>query len=384
MVHIRRMTAAVLCICLLCASFTGVYALPERADRVLAQGIDVSRWQGDVDFDKIAAAGIDFVILRVGYSGAEDLSFDTYYDGAKAAGLKVGAYLYSYAKNEADAKEDAHNAALWLSGKKLEYPVYFDIEDKVQESLSIAQRTDLCLTFAAEIGRYGWLAGVYANRNWFDNYLDRSRLTGMPLWLAQWTDDARPSGIPPAEYGMWQYTSDGSVDGVPGRVDRDVCYADYPAYIVANGLCGYGNAMYDPELPFTDVPRTKWYYESVKYTYDHALVNGMSASLFAPDTPVTRGMFVTLLGRMSEVDQEEYAQSVFLDVDINRYYGAYTAWAYQNGIADGVGHDLFAPDEQITREQMCKMIAGYLKYLDVGAEGQPKTFADDAEIAGWA
>ena len=93
MVHIKRLTAVLLCICLLCGALTGVRALPERADRVLANGIDISRWQGTVDFGKIAADGIDFVILRVGYSGVKDLNFDTYYDGARAAGLKIGAYL---------------------------------------------------------------------------------------------------------------------------------------------------------------------------------------------------------------------------------------------------------------------------------------------------
>lgn len=385
-------------ICILAALLIARYALDalaadERAH--VAYGIDVSRWQGEIDFEAVAADGVDFAILRVGYWDTEDVKFDEYYDGARAAGLDVGAYHYSCSVSEADARAEARSVLSWVEGKQFEYPIYFDIEDQVQSTLTNEQRTALCLAFADELEKNGYLAGVYANENWFKNYLDRGQLEHLPLWIAKWTAEGTPTGDPGEPYGLWQYSAQGYVDGiedkngVPITVDLDVSYTDYPTYIKNNGYNGYEKPVDPPDppvgLPFSDVERDKWYYESIEYAYDNGLMNGISSTLFSPGEPVTRGMFVTILGRMSGVDTAVYTDSVFLDVDMTRYYGPYIAWAYEHGIVDGVGHGMFSPDGQITREQMCKIIYGYLVYADKGIGGGPvEDFTDDGEISHWA
>lgn len=346
----------------------------------VAYGIDVSRWQNQVDFQAVKADGIDFVILRVGYWDTKDANFDTYYADAREAGLDIGVYIYSYSESEEDAAFEARNVLSWIKGKTLEYPVYYDIEDEDQAHLTNGERTALCLAFAEVISAAGYYPGVYANENWYNNYLVRSELEHMPLWLAKWTKDGAPAPDPGEPYGMWQYTDKGAVDGITYSVDMNVCYEDYPAYIKEQGLNGYGPAP----LPFTDVAEGAWYYEYVRYTYGRALMGGMSPTVFAPEVNVSRGMFVTVLGRMNGVDTAIYTDSPFLDVDMTRYYGPYVTWAYENGIADGMGRDMFSPDELITREQMCKMMAGYLAFSGTELAPADSLFADDGDISDWA
>lgn len=376
-----RLLSVMLAVCLLPVISFADGQSDTAADRSpVACGIDVSRWQGEVDFGAVKESGIDFVILRVGYWDVKDANFDTYYDGARDAGLDIGVYLYSYSESVADAELEAKSVLSWLDGRTLEYPVYYDIEDECQSELSNEARTELCLGFARVISEAGYLPGVYANENWFNNYLVRDSLSHLPLWLAKWTEDASASPDPGEPYGMWQYTDKGQVNGIKYGVDMNVCYEDYPAYIKEQGLNGYGT---EP-LPFTDVKEKAWYYEYVRYTYERGLFGGMSLTSFAPEVSMTRGMFVTVLGRMNGVDTALYTESMFLDVDMTRYYGPYVDWAYENGIADGVGRDLFAPDELITREQMCKMIAGYATLCGTDLTPSDVPFEDDGNISAWA
>lgn len=350
----------------------------------VAYGIDVSRWQSEVDFQAVKADGIDFVILRIGYWDTKDANFDKYYTDAKAAGLDVGVYIYSYSASVADAAFEAANVLSWIGEKSLEYPVYYDIEDEVQSPLTNKERTALCLEFARVITEAGYLPGVYASENWFKNYLERESLIHLPLWLAKWTKDSTAKPDPGEPYGLWQYTDKGEVDGIKYSVDMDVSYVDYPAYIKENNLNGYVKPVLPNETPYTDISSGAWYYPYVKYTYDMGIMNGMSPTAFAPEVSVSRGMFVTVLGRMSGADTSLYTESPFLDVDMTAYYGPYVCWAYEKGITDGMGRDMFSPDTLITREQMCKMMAGYLAYMGVSLSPATESFTDDESIAGWA
>lgn len=382
---IIRLLSVILTVCLLpVISLADAELTAETGRTPVAYGIDVSRWQGEVDFAAVKADGIDFVILRVGYWDTKDANFDTYYEDAREAGLDIGVYLYSYSESKEDAAYEAENVLSWIEGKTLEYPVYYDIEDASQSELTNEGRTALCLEFARVIAEAGYLPGVYANENWYNNYLVRSALTHLPLWIAKWTDDASPAPDPGEPYDMWQYTDKGAVNGITYSVDMNVCYEDYPAYIKDKGLNGYAPPVEEPQIPFTDVGEKAWYYEYVKYTYEKGLMGGMSSTVFAPEVSVTRGMFVTVLGRMSGVDTAMFTESSFLDVDMTKYYGPYVSWAYENGIVDGVGRDLFSPDELITREQMCKMIAGYLTFCDVSLTPATALFSDDEAISDWA
>lgn len=133
-----------------------------------------------------------------------------------------------------------------------------------------------------------------------------------------------------------------------------------------------------------------WAEKAIRFVVDRGIFNGTGEGYFSPDAPVTRGMFVTVLGRVYGVDPENYRQISHSDVIAGRYYTPYVAWAAENGIAQGIGDDSFAPDKTITREEVATMFAGYRKFTDIDPVGQEtaadaaKTFADQDKISSWA
>lgn len=203
------------------------------------RGLDVSKWQGAIDFKKVKNAGINFVIIREGYGRKDpnqiDKKFKENYQKAKEAGLNVGIYHYSYADSAADAINEAQFCLENIRGIQLEYPVVFDIEDKEQLKLSNRQRTDIVKAFCSEIEKAGYYAMFYCNLNWLNNYLLKDEiLPKYDLWLAQWNIDK-----PSCSCGMWQYSSTGKVDGINGNVDLNIAYKDYPAIMKTKGLNGF-------------------------------------------------------------------------------------------------------------------------------------------------
>lgn len=187
-------------------------------------GIDVSKCQGTIDWAAVAADGIKYAILRAGScdnSGPYvDPTFEANYAGAKAAGLKVGAYLYTYATTEA-----AQNAelAVWLpalEGKTFDYPVFVDVEDNSLTSLGRDALTALTKRMMDILDQKGHLPGWYSYTNYIQNYLDAAALSAYPLWVADYREALGYTG----EYMMWQYTSSGRVAGIDGDVD---CNWDY-------------------------------------------------------------------------------------------------------------------------------------------------------------
>ena len=184
------------------------------------KGIDVSYHQGIIDWKKVKQAGIEFAIIRIGYGKYDfqkDKQFENNYKNAKNNDIKVGVYHYSYAVNVDDAKKEADLVIKWLDGRQLDLPVYFDIEDKSQASLSTNLRTEMTKYFCEKIENAGYWAGIYANKNWLETKLDMNKLNRFTVWLAQWSSNPTYQGT----YGMWQYTSDGSVNGINGRVDMN-------------------------------------------------------------------------------------------------------------------------------------------------------------------
>ena len=211
----------------------------------IAYGIDTSKWQGDVDWCAVKASGIDFVIMRVGTSrnvkgGELDSKFEQNYAGAKLAGLNVGVYFYSCAMSTAEATTEANNVVKWIAGKRFEYPIYIDMEDSCQLSLTTAVRTNICVSFNTVLEKAGYMTGVYANTNWLTNYLDRATIASKySLWEAVWTKSGTPESDRSDVRNVWQYTNVGRVGGISGDVDRDVSYVDYPTQIRSKGLNGF-------------------------------------------------------------------------------------------------------------------------------------------------
>jgi GH25 family lysozyme M1 (1,4-beta-N-acetylmuramidase) len=202
------------------------------------KGIDVSRYQGNIDWQRVKNAGVQFAILRcgTGYSGGtKDSKFELNYTAAKKVGLPVGAYFYSYAKTVEDARNEAKLVLTWISGKQFEYPIVFDIEDKTQSTLSKATISNIIRAFAEKLESSGYFVTIYANKDWLEKRIDEDCKTRYDIWLAQWSKKPTYKG----NFGMWQYTSSGKVDGISGNVDMDIAYKDYPTIIKKKNCNGY-------------------------------------------------------------------------------------------------------------------------------------------------
>lgn len=223
------------------------------------KGIDVSKYQGNINWQSVKGAGIKFAMIRAGYvtngNMVVDEKFHSNMEGALTSGVDVGVYLYSYATNVDQAKLEAKLllAEIDKYKGKITYPISFDIEDeKWQGGLSNRVRTDMAKAFCNAIENAGYYTSIYANLNWVQNRLIWDELKQYDLWLAQWTQTPTDQ----YDYGMWQYTSSGSVAGINGRVDMNEAYKDYPNIIKSNGLNGFGKVV--PPSPVPDpVPTPK-------------------------------------------------------------------------------------------------------------------------------
>lgn len=241
----KKIVSIVLSLCMVLSLFGIMESFASGAgdgNGILAYGVDVSSWQGKIDWQKVKNDGKTFAILRIGTTKGKDTYFEENYKNAKKAGINLGCYFYTYAKTVAEAEKDAELVLSWLDGKQLEYPVYYDMEDSTQlaSGITTAMRTEMCLAFLDTLSENGWFAGTYANGNWFSNYLNKGKLgEKYELWLASWMDSGTPSKDYSSQYGLWQYTSSGKVSGISTAVDLDVAYKDYPTIMKNGGFNGY-------------------------------------------------------------------------------------------------------------------------------------------------
>lgn len=191
------------------------------------KGIDVSTWQGSINWDKVKEQ-VDFAILRLGYIGNNenklDTRFEEYYRECKRLNIPIGVYVYSYVKTTYRAKLGAEWTLEQLKNKTLELPVYIDMEDNSLISIGKSGLTDIVIAYNNEIEKSGLWAGVYANLNWFNNYLNKDELKKKyTTWIAHYgVDENRYKG----QYDMLQYTSTGRVNGITGNVDMNIMYRD--------------------------------------------------------------------------------------------------------------------------------------------------------------
>lgn len=204
----------------------------------MKKGIDVSKWQGIINWSEVKKDGVEFAIIREGYGKNQvDKKFEENYRNARAVGMPVGIYHYSYADSVEDAKKEAQFCLNNIKGKELEYPICFDIEDREMLKLNNQQRTDICKAFCDTIESAGYYAMIYCNLNWLDNYLIKSELSKYDLWLAQWG-----MRMPTIVVGMWQKSDKGVVRGITGNVDVNIAYKDYPEIMRKKGLNGFAKA----------------------------------------------------------------------------------------------------------------------------------------------
>lgn len=210
------------------------------------KGIDVSKWQGDVDFAKVRAAGYEFVIINAGYGryiSQKDKYFEDNYKKARAAGLGVGAYWYSYAVNASEAKQEAKVFLQAVKGKVFDYPLCYDIEDSSQAKLSNTVIGDMINGFCGHLESKGYYAALYSYANFLNTKVPAECKKKYDVWVAAY-DVSKPSYN--GDYGMWQYTSSGKVNGVNGNCDCDYAYKDYPVIMSEKGLNGYSKGGAKP------------------------------------------------------------------------------------------------------------------------------------------
>ncbi len=232
---------------------------------VLKKGIDTSKYNHKtgatsddllpMDWAALKSAGVEFVILKAGSSIEKDPAFEADYAAARAAGLEVGAYFYAYSTTVGETVEDANTLLGWLEGKKFEYPIYFDIEDKTLAGLGKEHLTDMCVAFGEVLQTAGYYAAVYANNEWLYNLLDTQRIKSLfDVWYARYpfdTQDEEQSfafdtedfswneGKYDKQMGMWQFTEKGRIAEFECDFDFNYSYKDYPSVMKEWGLNGF-------------------------------------------------------------------------------------------------------------------------------------------------
>lgn len=205
------------------------------------RGIDVSGYQGEIDFRKVKDSGVEFVIVKAGYSTSTVPTWELNYANAKNSGLKVGAYWFSYADTIERGIEEAKAFIRALEGKQLDFPVYLDLEDRAQFDKGKKFCTDLVRAFCGELTKAGYYAGVYSSTYWYTNFVEESVREMYPAWIADYRGECLYTGT----YGIWQYGT-GRVPGVQNECDLDEGYVDYSIYIKENGLNGYAKEPLPP------------------------------------------------------------------------------------------------------------------------------------------
>lgn len=208
----------------------GVYQMLDGAaiTGVVARGIDVSHWKGDIDWQQAAEDDVTFAMLGTRYSGQVDPKFRKNAEEASAAGIQLGAYIYSYATDVAMAEAEADFILDLIKDYPISYPVAFDIEDASQSSLTPQQVSEIINAFCSKIEAAGYHPMLYANDYWLANKIDLSQID-YDVWVARY--EVKHAFENPA---MWQATSSGSVNGVNGGVDINFQYKDFSGDIVPN------------------------------------------------------------------------------------------------------------------------------------------------------
>ena len=202
-------------------------------------GIDVSKWQGEIDWQRVKNAGVQFALLRAGYGDSLsypyqiDETFEYNYAECKRVGMPVGAYWYSYATTEEMARQEARSCIAALKGKLFEYPIYYDVEE--MRIFQTGRTNEIIKAFCGEMEKAGYWVGVYIYRAAAQQYLTERTRTRYAMAIAEYGPKLNYSGL----YGIWQNSSTWRVDGISGNVDHDWCYVDYPTLIKERGKNGY-------------------------------------------------------------------------------------------------------------------------------------------------
>ena len=196
--------------------------------KAISKGIDVSYHNGTIDWKKVKQSEVEYAIIRCGYGtddkSQDDKKWEENVKGCVDNNIPYGVYLYSYADTVEKASSEADHVIRLLQGKKLKYPVYYDLEeDKLRDKISKKTIADIAQTFCDKLSAKGYTVGIYANKDWFTNYLTDSRFNNWTKWVAQYNTVCNYQG----KYDMWQCSCTGSVPGISGNVDLNYSYSPF-------------------------------------------------------------------------------------------------------------------------------------------------------------
>lgn len=226
------------------------------------KGVDVSKWNGKINFKRLKEAGYDFAMLRLGYGSNDPKQDDELFARNVAEcekyGIDWGAYLYSYALNVQDAESEAEHAIRILKEYKPTYPIAFDMEDadgyKFKKGMpSNEVLVDICETFLSRLEEEGYYVCLYASKSWLMNQLLSRRLNKFDKWVAQWSDECTYN----QPYGIWQYTDKAKLPGSTSNnyFDANISYKEYPEIIKSNGLNGWAKKETDKKYIYHEVSK---------------------------------------------------------------------------------------------------------------------------------
>lgn len=252
----------------------------KRVKTMASKGIDISKHNGTIDFTKVKADGVKFVMIRAGYGANNiDPQFKRNISECNRLNIPCGVYWFSYALTPAMAVKEAEYCLAAVKPYRLEYPIAFDFE---YDSVTYAKKQGVTITksvasaivnaFCGRIEKAGYYVVNYTNKDFMTNYFSAN---DYGLWLAAWTDSKEP----PQKCQIWQYSSKGKVAGISGNVDMNLSFVDFPNVIKEAGLNNLGN----------------WYDKALEWGVKNGITDGTN-----PEEPATRAQVITMLKRYHE------------------------------------------------------------------------------------
>ena len=364
----------------------------------VAFGLDVSDWQGSsLNFNRIKNAGYDFVILRAGTTNGKDTCFETYYTNAKAAGLDVGVYYYSYATSVSAVKQDMNDFLSYIKGKNYEYPVYFDYEDSSQQALSASTSQQICLTAMDMLAAEGYLVGMYTGK-YFSTQLPMSTICAKyEVWIAHYlavgdgsydgTGDYWKYGPTYAsQYGMYQFTDSVWISGY-GPYDGDVVYKDYPSIVKKYGFNGYtaevsGDSSLDGCTYYPSHAKLKVTENTVIDSEPRSASTDLE-SISAGTEIVATGLYANSAGNMWYQVKTSDGKTGYLYSQRTEYLGVDTSDIKISGHSLPVDHavgDVFIVDGTVTStNNRLDKVSVYI-YEGQSPSGDPVTGGEDVAV----
>ncbi len=265
---------------------------------VYKTGVDVSQWQGTINWEKAKTAGVQFAMIRAGFGqNNPDPQFERNITECNRLGIPCGIYWFSYAYTEAMAAKEAEYALAAVAKHTLEYPIAFDFEG---DSADYALKKGVTVTktmisafaraFCGKVSAAKYSPMIYTNPDYLSRYYDAAIPKDYDIWLAQWPSKPDLNSKPALAGGLWQFTNSGSIDGITGRTDRNAAYIDYPVVLREKGLNGL-NVTPTP----TPTPEPSNEAELArKWVIQKGISDGEN-----PDSPATRQQIWTMLYRMN-------------------------------------------------------------------------------------